>query len=546
MDHSNALIETDRPGAPASAATSPLARIASPLQKIAGNMFGLDYRSLALLRIGLALCLLWVAYANAYEMRAFYTDDGVMPRAALLDSSDFHGFSLYFVTGSEPGVAILFGVQILLNIMMLVGYRTRLATVGSYLFLFSMQNRAPILLYGADLSLRLGLFWAVFLPLANRFSVDRLLGRISAGPKMDLQMYLGIAGIAFIAQVGMIYTGGALLKTGRTWQVDHTAVAYALSLEAYSRPLGQWLAHFTALTKLLTICTLYLELYGPILFILPVFSKWSRLAGIAAFASLQFGFGLCMTMGVFGAVMISLTLALLPAIFWDRFAEPVGMRLAGRFRGIIDRWKSMAQIAPIAGIGCWIKLQRDKNAIASPASSRRAPVAIRFIPKIVINIVLAFLLLTMILWNIGNIPGQPWWLPPAVDTLAFTIGLNQMWDMFAPDPATNDGWIVVAGTLRNGQSVDLMSGQSPVSFDKPPNVAGSYQSQIWMAYLGYYLSDDPPNAELFARYLRLTWDERHTGDQRLQSIEIDAMEQNVEPDFTRTPVERELVWQQWF
>jgi hypothetical protein len=403
-----------------------------------------------------------------------------------------------------------------------------------------MQNREPILLYGADLSLRVGLFWAMFLPLANRFSVDRLLGRVRPPANRS---YLSFAGIAFIAQIGAIYAGGALMKTGRTWQIDRTAVAYALALDAYARPLGHWLGQYDGLTRLLTVSTLYLELYGPILFILPVFSKWGRLLAIILFAGLQIGFGLCMTMGVFGAVMITLTLALLPAIFWDRFAEPWGRKLASRCRGIATAFRATALSDWLRR---WIDRQREKNAIAFAPAPPLAARSLRFLRAIARESVLAISLLTMILWNIGNIPGEPWCLPPVAGDLVFNIGLNQMWDMFAPDPTPDDGWFVVAGTLRNGQTVDLMSGQSPVSFDKPANVAASYQSQIWMAYLTGYLTDDPPNPEFFARYLQTTWNEKHAPDQQLQSIEITAMEQTVLPGRAKSAVHREVIWEQWF
>ena len=75
-------------------------------QTILQNMFGLDLRSIALLRIALALCLLWVTYANACELRAFYTDDGVWTRAARIQNpGEFLGFSLYMADGSVPDVA---------------------------------------------------------------------------------------------------------------------------------------------------------------------------------------------------------------------------------------------------------------------------------------------------------------------------------------------------------------------------------------------------------------------------------------------------------
>ena len=51
---------------------------------IAGRIFGIDARSLALFRVALALLalVLWLRIAN---LGAFYTDAGVLPRAAQIE-----------------------------------------------------------------------------------------------------------------------------------------------------------------------------------------------------------------------------------------------------------------------------------------------------------------------------------------------------------------------------------------------------------------------------------------------------------------------------
>jgi len=91
------------------------------------------------------------------------------------------------------------------------------------------------------MTLRLGLFWALFLPIEKCFSLDALLGR---GEQPGSKTCLGVPGVAYIAQVAMMYVFSGLLKTGNSWRVDHTAVYYALSLDMYTRPLGHWLNQF--------------------------------------------------------------------------------------------------------------------------------------------------------------------------------------------------------------------------------------------------------------------------------------------------------------
>ncbi len=174
MGYGETMIETaTRETAPAlQQKKSALRKAVSPLRLVAGRMFGLDDRSLALLRMCVGLCLLWVTYCNAWEMRAFYTDDGVMPRTLLLENAgDSVGFSLYMAGGSVGFIALLFGLQFIFALMLIAGYRTRLAVIGAYVLLFSMQNRQPILLFGADDALRVGLFWMMFGALGRGLSI---------------------------------------------------------------------------------------------------------------------------------------------------------------------------------------------------------------------------------------------------------------------------------------------------------------------------------------------------------------------------------------
>ena len=529
MAYSNTLTESAKP----TGSSAPVAKERA--------FSRLDYRSLALLRITMALCLLWVVYVNAWEMRAFYTDEGVLPRWAVFENSDqFIGFSLHFASGSMPYVATLFGIQFVLAFMMLVGYRTRWATVGSYILLLSMQNRQPVLLFGADAALRVGLFWMMFLPLSQRFSLDRLAGRTRTAK--PTRCYLAVAGLAFILQVCIIYTVGALMKSGPTWHVDHTAVAYALATDAYSRPLGHWLGQFGAFTGILTVVTLNLELYGPALFILPVWSKWARLLGIALFAALQIGFGLCMTMGYFGPVMVALTLVFLPPFFWERIAEPLGRMFAKKFHALA----AIGSTPLDAPWRSWIARQRSHSRLKFPLLPPRAIRVAQFAMAIVRDGVLSLLIVLTVLWNVGHIPGQPWRLSPALTTFGRTIGISQMWDMFAPDPATTDGWFVVAGKLHNGQTVDLMSGARPVSYDRPAWVAGSFKSQLWMAYLSSFWIDGASSPELFTTYVGNSWNQHHSGGERLDSVEFSAMIETVSLGSTKSPAKRSLIWVEWF
>jgi hypothetical protein len=502
------------------------------------EMFGLDYRSLGLLRICIALCLLWVTYMNGSEMRAFYTDEGVLTRQELFQNpGGFLGFSLHFANGSMTYIGILFGLQFLFALMMLAGYRTKLATIGAYILLLSMQNRHPVLLFGADIALRVGLFWTIFLPLGARLSIDSLLGR--ARPPRN-PIFLSLAGVAFILQICIIYTCSSLMKTGDTWR-DHTAVSYALALDVYSRPLGHWLGQQEALTRFLTIFTLNLEMFGPLLFLLPIFSKWARMLGIALFAGMQIGFGLCMTMGTFGPVMISLTLALLPAFFWDRIAGPLGAGLARLFRPLA----AVKTIRPSRWVRQWIDRANRANDFAASLTLPRGTPALRAIRRIAFECTLAFLLLVLLRWNWVKIPGHHKPLPQSLVTLANMTGMEQCWDMFAPDPHTTDGWFVISGRLHNGETINLFTGKA-ATFDKPACVADSYRNQLWMSYLISFWQPGSSNPSALARHLGTQWNQGHPYLQQVECVEIDMISDPIWPGPSKAEPTRLTIATEWF
>ena len=142
------------------------------------DLFGLDLRSLAIFRVGLGLLLLGDLAIRAGDLSAHYTDQGVLPRSALTAR---HYVSLHFLDGTADFQGALFVLAGLAALALLAGWRTRAATVVSWLLLMSLHARNPMILQGGDALLRLLLFWGMFLPLGARWSVDGLLRR-GGGP----------------------------------------------------------------------------------------------------------------------------------------------------------------------------------------------------------------------------------------------------------------------------------------------------------------------------------------------------------------------------
>ena len=90
----------------------------------------------------------------------------------IIDWSGDNRWSLYFISGSWVWALLLHLVAAGAAMALLLGYRTRLATLISFVLLVSLHNRAPLMLQGGDNLLLLMVFWSIFLPLGARFSMD--------------------------------------------------------------------------------------------------------------------------------------------------------------------------------------------------------------------------------------------------------------------------------------------------------------------------------------------------------------------------------------
>ena len=497
-------------------------------RKILRSMFGLDWRSLALMRMGLAVIILIDLAICAQHLTAFYTDDGVLPRADLLALNN-PLFCLHQLSGRWEWEAGLFALEAISALMMLVGYRTKLATALCWFLLVSRQARNPLLLFGADIVLRVALFWAMFLPLNRRFSVDAALGRVRSPAE---PCYLGAAGVGAIIQFLLVYIISGVLKTGPSWRVDHTAVYYALALEIYCRPFGLWINQFDGLTAFLTICTLYLEIYGPVLFILPFGAAGGRLLGFVLFTAVQVGFAITMQMGLFWVVMIAFNLMLLPAEFWTWLVEPIGRGLAN--------WRFFATTGDT--------LRRVFNFPAvSPPPARLTTSWLRRGARLAREGGLLALTILIVLYNLDTVPGHRPVLSGRMIGWVEAIGLAQYYNMFAPDPQIEDGWYVFHAVLQNGRDVDLRTGASPATYAKPVSVADTYgdeRSSSLLVDLGF--DEFGPFREDFLRYLARQWNQQHPPAEKVKTVEMIFMRQINGPAHTKSAPAPMLLWTEYF
>jgi hypothetical protein len=345
------------------------------------------------------------------------------------------------------------------------------------------------------------MFFAMFLPLGARWSVDEAL----TPPKTKREpAVFSFASAALLLQVCLMYWFTALLKSGHAWHRDGTAVEYAVRIEQFAKPLGVWLRGYPELLRYLTWGTWWLESVGPFLLFSPLLFLPLRLLGIAGFWGLHFGLYNCMELGVFPFISTAAMLAFIPAEAWEFLAKKIPL----------DRWRNGAYSAAT-------RHRTFFNMLGLRPPDRDVPAWADRLAGFFFVLAIWWGAITVKSWNVPSVP--------ALDWIGNITGINETWDMFAPYPLRDDGWFVIPGKLEDGSDVDVYNRvEKPVSWDQPERVAATYPDDRWRSFMMNLWGADYEKYRLYyARWLCRTWNEGRPEGKRLASFEIDFMEKYV-------------------
>ena len=525
------------------------------------RIFTLDLRSLALFRVALGTLVIVDLVRRAIDLRAHYTDFGVLPRADMLEYYKTAGkWTIHLFTGGWQGMAVIFVIHALFALAMLLGYRTKIATFVTFALTVSLHHRNPLVLQGGDAVVRMALFWAMFVPLGARFSIDEALDPERPRPRPGL-VTIGTA--CLMLQAVILYEFTGFLKLHPVWHTDMTGVRFALSLESFATWFGHQLLAFPLLMKAASLLTIICELVGPVLALMPFWGGRIRL--FAAISFMAFHLLLlepAMRLGYFTWAGATLWLAWLPAIFWDKLnarvatAERMGLRVyydtdcgfcrkTARFvrslllvpdtyvapgdidpeiQETIDRedsfvvrthddrtltgvpalrelfgaspvvgwlFRPLLGVGPIAAFAAWkyrwiAKNRRLLSKLTARMKYRPSPVTSP--SPLARKLTAVFLVVTMgyvLMWNVRTTDFKRWrkMFPRSLNVYANTLGIEQYWNLFAPYPIKDDGWYVIPGLFRNGETRDLYWDRSPVDWMKPPLGTPFYKNQRWSKYM---------------------------------------------------------------
>jgi len=397
-----------------------------------------DLAPVALFRILYGLQLFNWFWQLLPNLNAFFTDEGIFPRHQLIAFYP-ERITLLNLVGEFWQVAVFWAFACAVAIALTVGWRTRLACFLAFVLLISFQWRNPLILDGSDLVFRFVPLWLMFTRAGDLWSLD---ARLRRQPVTGFGWAFPVRILEL--QIAWIYLAPGIEKLAGTLWVNGTAAYFALQLE---HTFGRWWARPIAtqpiLMHLISWGTIAAELSFLPLTIIP--SNLTRVLAVIAAAGLHTGILLLMNVGNFPVIMLSALVLFLPPGWvrrvvdgiWPRASAVVLKRLP---RGARQRWDNFLAAT-------------EAVPATQPRAPRRAPSRMRWIQVIALVAFAALVFDTAV-------PRQLESMRPSGDLgkLVRAFSLDERWDMFSPDPAQSDGWMLGPARLADGTMFDLYTG----------------------------------------------------------------------------------------
>lgn len=428
------------------------------------------------MRLGVGLLCVFDALNRLAYFKAFYSYAGLIPlREQIgLGSRLSSLWSVMYMSDSAAWALLVLVVYALAGVALTLGYRARLAGWLCWILAISIQRRSPMLNDSGDMYLVTLLLWGNLLPWARAFSLSKESGRD--------HHYRALPGFGYITQVAILYWFSAVLRTGSEWQVDLSALYFALQIPSMVTPFGSFLLSCgTGVLKFFTFATLLFEELGPILLFLP--SQRIRALAVAVIVSFHFGILLCIRIPFFATLCMIGALGLLPALFWE--SRP-GAYLESTIQNAIIEIRRLLKITP------------------EPAGR-----SVQNFERVVTVFVLVLIITHLYAGIFSNIPQTP------LSSIAGTLKLNQRWGMFSPHATNVIGWETAVGLTGKGQEVDLLgNGEWPKKPWQYANHLGFFEFR-WRLYQQALSYGAKLPLQAYLRYLVERWKSDHPGEELL-------------------------------
>lgn len=450
-----------------------------------------------------------------------YSENGAVPLSLAVDAASSDAFSVYYFTTDPTVTAALFVVQALFAVQLILGYRTRFATVVSFLLVISLDHRNPLVLSYADTLFRLLLFWAIFLPLGERWSVDAV-----HRSRETRRSYVGAAGALALGQMVTMYFINGLHKSTDEYWTTGDAAPLVMGLGDTTFLLGDFVSQFTTVMQAGGLAWYYMMLASWLLIVL-VGRKRYLAVGVYAFG--HAAFAVTVRIGAFPYVAMAGLVLFLQTRFWEDLGA-VGRRLG------VEPERLAARLS---------RLERAAAVFPNPRQVDERTRRLRSRAYTVSIVVVVAAILIASAFSAQPVdersPVEP---DEHIEDVADRFSIDQpSWSVFAPTPRTTDRYYVFAAETADGEYLDVYNDRE-LSYDRPyedeglQSQYGTYRERFYMNDVRRAGFDDRHDApEKLGDYLCESWREERGVE--LVRINMHYISEDVTMDTITEPEERD-------
>ena len=464
------------------------------------KFFEIDLRVLSIFRIGLAILIIVDLFFRGIHLEELYTNKGLFTRQdAMKFSSNTLYYSFHLANDSFEFQTFLFLTAAIFAVLLLIGYKTRLATIVSWILITSLHVRNPLILDGGDYLLRLCLMWCMFLPIGEFYSYDSK--QKTENPPLKISSY---ASAGLLIQIAIMYIFTGLTKFRNEEWINGDGIFLSLSEIQFATPIGLYITTLPDyVLRIITKTLIYFEILGPLF----LFSKSGLIRSciLLCFTLLHIVFSLCLDIGLFALIDI---VCLIPFLSGEML-EKIFLRL---------------------------KISAPNNYSTG-----------YFLSNKYANI---FSLIMIVYIFFSNIDGlyMKKYIPPKLNWFGEIMHIHQSWYMFST-PGTKGQWYnlwyVIPGNLNNGSEVDLFKNGEPVTFEKPKIASYYFKDRHLKKFLVTTGKSYWAYIPSYGKYLCYSWNKTHDKAEHVKSLDIYLMHEVLLSNKQNAGINKHFYWRQY-
>lgn len=211
------------------------------------------------------------------------------------------GLLKHFGFSPDQSVTIFYWAYVTFLVALLVGWHTRVAAFLVCLSHYVIMNTVSIFVYGLDIFLQIALFYLVVMPVAKAYSLDVWQGRVSSSPSWGVTLSRRVLQIHLC--LAYISSGFEKVQSPAWWSGN--VLWRSLVQPDFRQYDFTWLARFPWLAMLSSWFVMLIEAGYCVAMWVPRL----RVCWMAGVIVLHLGIALFMGLGLFGLIMILLTIS---------------------------------------------------------------------------------------------------------------------------------------------------------------------------------------------------------------------------------------------